>query len=83
VPGIQKAHFRFRYVALERFRARRDEERIVLAPDREEARLVLAEIRLERGIQRHIAAVIEQQIQLDIACARPCQIVVVQRVAIG
>src|SRR5262249_1913691 len=38
VAGVEEAHDGTRNIALERFRARRQEERVVLAPHREERR---------------------------------------------
>ena len=54
VAGIEEADLRLGQVALERLGARRDEERIVLAPDRQQRRLMLAEIGLEGGVERDV-----------------------------
>ena len=51
-------------ILLEGFGTRRNEERIVLAPNRQEAGFVLPEVRLESGVERNIALVVTKQIQL-------------------
>jgi hypothetical protein len=51
VPGVEEADDCTRNVALECLRAGRQEERIVLAPHRQELRLVSAEIGLERRVE--------------------------------
>src|SRR5579871_864154 len=82
VAGVEEADHRMRNVALERLRAGRKEERIVLAPDREERRLVGAEVILEGRIERDIALVIAEQVELDVVGARTRQIEIVERVAV-
>ena len=70
-------------VALERLGAGRQEERIVPAPDREEARLVSPEILLKLRIESDVAAVITKQVELHLVGAGPRQIEIVERVAVG
>src|SRR5581483_7610629 len=82
VPGIEEAHDRVRNVALECFRTRRQKERIVLAPYRQERRLVGAEVILEGRIERDVALVVAQQVKLDVIGAGACKIEVVERVAV-
>src|SRR6266481_9227936 len=79
VPGVEKAEDRSRNVALECLRAGRQEERIVLAPHGEERRLVSAEIGLESRVERDVALVIAEQVQLHFIRTRARQIEVVQR----
>src|SRR6478672_12884368 len=55
VAGVVEANLRIRHVAAERLGARRQEERIVLAPDREQRRAMGAQIFLEIGIERDVA----------------------------
>jgi len=55
VAGIEKADFGFRNVALERFRARRQDKGIVAAPYRQQGPTIFAEISLERGIERALS----------------------------
>src|SRR6516165_4745529 len=57
VAGIAETYFRARNVTLERLRARRQEEGIVLPPNRYKPRLMLAEIGLEFRVQRDIALI--------------------------
>ena len=52
VAGIEESDHRVRNIAFERFGAGRQEERIVLAPDRQERRPMLTEVVLERRIER-------------------------------
>ena len=66
MPGVKKADDRIRDVPFERLRARRQEERVVLAPNREEGRLVGPEIRLEGRVERDVALVVAEQVELDI-----------------
>jgi len=51
-------HFGVRVVAFERFGARRQEERIAVAPDRERWWMFAAKIFLEFGIERNVAGII-------------------------
>src|SRR5262245_55306483 len=78
VTGVEEAHLGRRDVTLERFRAWRKEERVVLAPDREQARRVLTEVFLERGVKRDVALVVAEQVQLDFIGARTGKVVIVQ-----
>src|SRR6516165_8977490 len=52
VARIEEAHFGSRNIAFERLGARRQEERIVLAPGRQEGWLVLAKVGLARSVAR-------------------------------
>ena len=70
-------------VAFERLGARREEERIVLAPHRQETRLVSAEILLESWIERDIGLVVTEQVELQLIGAGPAQVEVIEGVAIG
>src|ERR1700679_1508466 len=83
MAGIEEAHGGARDVALERFGARRQEERIVLAPHREEGRLVFAEIRLEGRVKRDVALVVAHQIQLYFIRTGAREIEVVEAIAVG
>src|ERR1700761_1835613 len=79
---VDEAHLCFGHIALECLGARRQEERIVLAPYGQEARMVFPEVSLESGIERYIALVVQKQIQLNIGNTLASEIVVVQRDAI-
>jgi hypothetical protein len=72
-----------RIVPPERFRTGRQEKRIILAPHRQQRRLVLSEVSLELRIERDVAGVVEQQIELRLMRPPPGQIVVIQRAAVG
>jgi hypothetical protein len=71
VAGIVKMHFRARHVALEGLCARRNEGLIILAPNEENRRAGAAEVFLDFGIERDIAAIVHQQIELNFIIARP------------
>ena len=67
MPSVDKLHYRLRVVTLESLCARRDEDLIVLAPNGEGRRLVLAEILVELGIVREIGLVVGQVLELNLA----------------
>src|SRR5882724_3291104 len=60
-------------VAFESFRARRQKERIVLAPDGQQRWLFRTEIFLKLGIERDIARIVQKQIELNLVVPRPRQ----------
>src|ERR1700746_1952800 len=62
-----------RIVAFERFGARRQEERIAVAPDRERWWLLAAKVFLEFGVERNVAGIIQKQVQLNLIIARSTQ----------
>src|SRR5262249_10189634 len=68
MPGVEEADNGVRDVALERLGARRQEERVVLAPHREERRLVSPEILLEGRVERDVALVVAEQVELHLGC---------------
>src|SRR5262249_25473002 len=78
VAGVEETYVGVRHVALERLRTGRQEERIVLAPHCQKRRLVFAKISLEFGIQRDVALVVAEQVELDFIGAGSCQIEVVE-----
>src|SRR6266446_552651 len=63
--------------------AGRQEERIVPAPHREEWRLVGAEVPLKSRVERDVALVVAEQVQLDFIGAGTRQIEVVKRLTVG
>ena len=65
MAGVKEAHVSVWNVTLERLGARRQEERVVLAPSCQKRRLVLAKIGLEFGIQRDVAFVVPEEVELD------------------
>src|SRR5215813_235434 len=66
VAGIKETHFRARNVTLERLRALRQEEGIVLAPNREEGWPVPAEVLLKHRVKCDVALIVAEEIELDI-----------------
>src|SRR5580692_9351031 len=60
VPGIEELHLRAWQVLSKRFCSRRDEEGIVLAPDRKQTRLRFAKIFLEFRIKLHVRRIIQE-----------------------
>src|SRR6185437_9617380 len=83
VSRIEEAYPGIGHVALERFRTRRQEEWIVLAPHRQEVGAMFAEIRLEGGIKRYVALIVEEQIELDLVRTFACKVMIVERDAVG
>src|SRR5262249_3744105 len=69
VAGVEEPHDSVGKVTLERFGARRQEKRVVLAPSCQKRRLVLAKIGLEFGVQRDIALVVGEQVELHFISA--------------
>src|SRR5580698_6073801 len=82
VTGLEEANDGVRHVPLEGQRTRRQEERIVPAPHRQKARLMGPEIALKSRIERNIALVIAEQIELHLIGARTREIEIVERPAI-
>src|SRR5262249_6886063 len=83
MAGVEEAHDCAGNVSLECLGTRRQEEGIVLAANREKRGPVLSEVLLERGVQRDIALVVAEQIQLDLVGTAPGQVEVVERIAVG
>ena len=83
VARVEEPHLGARDVALERLRARWQEERIVLAPNRQKPRLVLAEIGLEFRIEHNVALVVAEEIELRLIGAETGQIEAVKRISVG
>src|ERR1700729_1856504 len=82
VPGIEKADVRARNISLKCACASRQKERIVPAPNGKEGRLVPAEIVLECRVQRDVALVVSNQIQLHLVCAGTREIEVIERLTV-
>src|SRR5262245_1148085 len=83
VPRIEEADDHTRNIALERLGARRQEERVVPAPHRQERRPVRAEVLVELRVQCDVAGVIEEQVELDLVVAGTSEQRRVERVALG
>jgi len=69
VAGVEEAHDRVRHVAPEGLSARRQKKRIVLSPHRQEARFVGPEIALESRVERDVALVVSEQVELKLGRA--------------
>jgi hypothetical protein len=63
VPSVEETNDRTGNVALERLGTGRQKERIVLAPHREDRRLVRAEVLLKSRVERDVALVVAEQVQ--------------------
>src|SRR6516164_573136 len=83
MPGFEKMHFCLRQVFAKCFCPRRNEETIVLSPDRKERRLLPAEIFVELWIELEIRLVVQKQIQLNLFVAWALEKSRVQRVGLG
>src|SRR5580698_3164212 len=82
VAGVEKANDGVGNVAFESLGAPRKKEGVVLAPRREEGRLVRAEIGLEGRIQRDVGLIVPEQIELHVVGAGASEIVVVERISV-
>ena len=71
MPSVKEANYRVRNVALESLGPLWQEERIILAPHRQKARLVGAEIFLKGGVERDIALIVPKQVELQLGRAGP------------
>jgi hypothetical protein len=83
VPGVGQMDFGIRDIVFERFGADGDEDHVVLAPDREQRRLVCAQIPVILRIPRNIAAIVDKQVELDLGVAGPRGQCVVEGEAFG
>src|SRR5262249_48787504 len=83
VSGIKKAHNRAWIVAFERLGTNREEERIVLAPYRQQRRLMAPET-LVAGVGKcDVAVVISEEVELRVIGAGSGQVKGIERVAVG
>ena len=82
MAGVEEADERAGNVAPEGFGAGRQEERIVLAPDGQEGWLVRSEVILEGRVQRDVALIVAEQVQLHFVRAGSRQIEYVERITV-
>src|SRR5665213_4265012 len=82
MTGIEEANHRIRDVAFEGLRTGWQKERIVLAPRREERRLVGPEVILKGRIERDVALVVAEQVELHLVRARAREIEIVERLSV-
>jgi hypothetical protein len=83
VAGVEEAHDRVRDVAHESLGTCRQKKRIVLPPHCKEGRLVGAEVGLEGWVERDVALVVAEQVELHLIGAGPGKVEVVERIAVG
>src|SRR5215469_7071049 len=83
VTCINEMDFGVRNIPLVGLSARGQKERVVLAPDGEERRLVFSEIALKLRIEIHVACIVEEKVELRFMSAGTRQIKVVERAPIG
>lgn len=77
VPWIEQVQVDRLQVAFVRMRALRRRDRVVLSPDDQRWRLVLAKVGLPLRVKGRIGPVVIEQLQLDIFVAQPVQEVLV------
>src|SRR5262249_35587463 len=73
MPCVDQVKLDLGQVALVRVSAVGREDFVVLAPDDERRRLMLAEICLHLRIKRQIGAIVVEQVHLDFGVARPIE----------
>src|SRR5262249_21313193 len=82
VASVEEMNGRTGNIAFERLGTRRQEERIVPSPCRKEAWLVHPKIILKSWVERDVALVVAEQVELDFVGARTGQIKIVERIAV-
>ena len=82
VATVGQVQFCLGQVAQKRLCSRHDEERIVLPPHDERARLVLAEVFVPRVVERHVRGVIVEEFELNGVIAGSVQQSLVEGVAV-
>ena len=60
VSGVEEVHFGVGVVALECLGARRQEERVILAPHGEQRRALCAEVLLKPGVEGDVTGVVQE-----------------------
>ena len=80
---VKEVHFSLGIIARERFRSGRQKEWIIFSPDREQGRTILPKERLKLRIQRHIAGVVQEEVELDLVIAGPGEQCRVEGIALG
>ena len=78
VTGVEEMDFGIGNIAPEGLSTTRQEKRIIPSPHRQEPRLLRPEVILERWIERDVALVVVEQVQLDLVSAAARQIEVVE-----
>src|SRR5580658_2621433 len=80
MPGIEKLHLRVRQVFFKSLCSGRNEEGIVLSPDRKQRRFRFTEIILEFRIKLYVRGIIQKQIELNLFAPWPFEQSRIQRV---
>src|SRR5262249_56358450 len=73
MTGVVQVHFGIRDVPAIGLGPGRQEERVVPAPDGQQRRPPRREVAVELRIERHVARVVEEQIELDLVVTGPRQ----------
>jgi len=71
VSGIEQVHARIVVVTAKRFGTKRQEERVAFFPDHQKRWALLTDRGLEFRVQRDVACVILERIELDVLVAGP------------
>src|SRR3984893_10791267 len=79
---VEELHRGLGNIALECLRTCREEERIILSPNRQERRLILSEILLKLWIKRDVAGVVLKKVQLKFIRAGRREVKIIQRAAV-
>src|SRR6516164_2430378 len=82
VPGIEQMYLRIRQIAAIRFRSRWKEMSIVPTPGGKKRGLIHAKIALEFGVERDIAPIVKNEVELDLLRAGPGHVGDVQGIAV-
>ena len=69
MPGVEQVELQRLQIPLVRLGPGGREDRIVLSPRDQHRRLVLPEILLPRRVQRRVAAIAQEQVELDLVVA--------------
>src|ERR1700756_742915 len=73
VTGVVEVYFGIWVIAPEGLSSRRQKEWVVLAPNCEQWRPFCTEVLLELRVERDVAGIVEEQIELDLIIAEPGQ----------
>jgi hypothetical protein len=83
MSSVEKADLGVRQISFVGFCTGRQEKRVVLAPNRQQLRLVVTEIGLEGRIEGNVACLVEHQVELDLVRLRAQHVPRVERDPIG
>src|SRR5690348_816541 len=73
VTGVVEVYFGVRVVPLKRLSPGRQKERVVLTPDRQQWWPFCTEVLLELRVERDVACIVQEQVELDLIVAGPGQ----------